>query len=154
MDDAARKPDRILIALLCTIGVLVAVALAVVFSRGEPAPLDERSAAGVVQRYSAAVIDGDTAAAGAYLTEASRAQCSGRVEGMPAPDRVVLVSTTERADSATVMVSIVQSSGGGLFGPSEYEMEDSFSLLKVNGEWKVDRAPYPLMSCSGMPAKL
>ena len=41
------------------------------------------------------------------------------------------MSTTERTDSATVRVSIVQQSQGGPFGPSEYEMEDAFSLLKV-----------------------
>jgi hypothetical protein len=154
MSDAPRKPDRILIVLLGAIAVLVVVALAVVFLRSEPEPLDETSAAGVVQRYSAAVIDGDTAAAASYLTEEARTQCTGKFDGVPRPARVVLVSTTERAESATVTVSIVQSSGGGgPFGPSEFESEDIFSLLKVDGAWKVDSAPYTLLSCTGTPAK-
>jgi hypothetical protein len=152
-DEAARKPDRILIVLLSAIGALVVVALAVVFLRGEPEPLDENSSAGVVQRYSAAVIDGDTDTAGSYLTEGAKTQCSGKFDGMPRPSRVVLVSATERAESATVTVSIVQSAGGGPFGPSEYESEDIFSLLKVGGTWKVDSAPYTLLSFTGTPAK-
>lgn len=153
MNGAARKPDRILIVLLATVGVLVAVALAVVFMRGEPEPLDEASPAGVVQRYSAAVIDGDTVTAGSYLTAAAQTQCVGKFDGMPPPDRVVLVSTRERAESATVTVSIVQSSDGGPFGPSEYQSEDAFSLVKVDGRWKVDAAPFPLLSCAGVPAR-
>jgi hypothetical protein len=153
MNDAARKPDRILIVLLGAIAVLVVVALAVVFMRGDPEPLDETSAAGVVQRYSAAVIGGDTDAAGSYLTERAKTQCAGKFDGVPRPARVVLVSTTERAESATVTVSIVQSSGGGPFGPSEFESQDIFSLLKVGGSWKVDSAPYTLLSCTGRPAR-
>lgn len=149
MDGAAGKPDRILVVLLGVIVVLVAVALAVVFLRGDPKPLDENSPAGVVQRYSAAVIDGDTSAAGSYLTDAARAQCTGKYIGMSRPDRVVLVETNERPESATVTVSIVQSSGGGPFGPSEFESEDSFSLVKAGGAWKIDSAPYTLLSCTG-----
>ena len=154
MDDhTARKPDRILLAIVGVVAVLVVVALAVVFSRGGPAPLDEASPAGVVQRYSAAVIDGDTATADSYLTDAARSTCRGSYPGAPRPTRVVLISTTERADTATVRVSLVQTSPGGPFGSSEYESEDAFSLIKVNGKWMVDQVPYPLMSCTGMPVK-
>ena len=148
-----RKPDRILLAIVGVVVVLVVVALAVVFSRGGPAPLDEASPAGVVQRYSAAVIDGDTATADSYLTDAARTACRGSYPGAPRPARVVLVSTTERTDTATVKVSLVQTSQGGPFGSSEYESEDAFGLLKVNGRWMIDQAPYPLMNCTGMPVK-
>lgn len=153
MGDAARKPDRVLIVLISVIAVLVAVALAVVFSRGEPKPLDEASPAGVVQRYSTAVIDGDAVRADSYLTEDARTTCRGSFGGEPRPVRVVLISTTERAGSATVKVSIVQSSQDGPFGPSEYEMEDAFTLVKADGKWLVDKAPYPLMSCTGTTVK-
>ncbi|UUL77139.1 hypothetical protein NG819_06030 [Pseudarthrobacter sp. Fe7] len=159
MDDTAagghtgRRPDRILLALVGIVVVLVVVALAVVFTRGEPAALDQASPAGVVQRYSKAVIDGDIPTAESFLTPGARSRCYGSSFGEPRPARVVLVSTTERTDSATVKVSIVQSSQGGPFGPSEYEMEDAFSLLKVNGKWLVDQAPYPLTACSAVPVK-
>ncbi|UKA70639.1 hypothetical protein [Arthrobacter sp. FW306-06-A] len=149
----ARKPDRVLLALVGVVVLLVVVALAVVFTRGEPAPLDEDSPAGVVQRYSKAVIDGDVPTAQSYLTEGARSRCRGTYTGEPSPARVVLISTTERTDSATVKVSIVRSAQGGPFGPSEYETEDAFSLLKVNGKWMIDQPPYPLMACTVMPVK-
>jgi hypothetical protein len=153
MNASASKPDRPLMVIASAIALLVVVALAVVFSRGEPKELDETTPAGVVQRYSTAVLDGDTAASNSYLTEAARTQCKGYF-GTPQATRVVLVSTTERAGSATVRVSIVTSSpDGGPFGPSEYEMEDAFSLVKSNGKWMVDRAPEPLMSCAGTLVK-
>lgn len=153
MTDAARKPDRIILVLLGIIGVLVVVALAVVFSRGDPAPLDEASPAGVVQRYSTAVIDGDIATAETYLTDSARTVCRGSFSGEPRPARVVLVSTTERDQSATVKVSMVNSYQDGPFGPSEYEMEDIFTLAKEDGNWKISQAPYMLMACSGKPVK-
>lgn len=150
MDQTPRKPDRILLALIGVVALLVVVALGVVFSRGGPPPLDPASAAGVVQRYSTAVIDGDTEAAQSYLTEDARRTCGGGYySGEPQPSRVVLVSTTERSDSATVRVSIVHSAQDGPFGPSEYEMEDSFRLSKVDGKWLIDQAPYPLQACDG-----
>ncbi|MDQ0662839.1 hypothetical protein QFZ35_001337 [Arthrobacter ulcerisalmonis] len=152
-DEKARKPDRILLALVGVVLLLVVVALAVVFTRGDPAPLDEASPAGVVQRYSKAVIDGDVPTAESFLTTGARSRCSGSYDGEPRPARVVLISTTERADSATVKVSIVQSSQGGPFGQSEYEMEEAFSLLKVNGKWMIDRPPYPLTACRAVPVK-
>lgn len=150
MDQTPRKPDRILLALIGVVALLVVVALAVVFSRGGPPPLDPASAAGVVQRYSAAVIDGDTETADGYLTDNARSVCGGGYySGEPEPSRVVLVSTTERNDSATVRVSIVHSAQDGPFGPSEYETEDSFRLSKVDGKWLIDQAPYPLQACDG-----
>lgn len=153
MNAVARKPDRILIVIVCGIALLVIVAISVVFSRGEPEALDEATPAGVVQRYSMAVIEGDTATANSYQTEASRSRCTGFF-GNTESTRVVLISTTERPDTATVRVSIVTtSSESGPFGPSEYETEDAFSLVKVNDKWMVEQAPYQLMSCSGTPVK-
>jgi hypothetical protein len=147
---AAGKPDRILIAILSAIALLVVVALAVVFTRGAPAALDASTPQGVVQRYSTAVIDGDTATANSYLTEAAKSVCRGYYESGPRPVRVVLISTTERADSAQVRVSLVSSGGGGPFGPSEYEMEDRFALVKSGASWLIEQAPYRLVSCTGL----
>lgn len=153
MNAAARKTDRILIAIVAAITLLVVIALAVVFTRGEPRALDESTPPGVVQRYSTAVIGADTATANSYLTEAARSSCSGYREGGPLPSRVVLISTTERDSTAVVRVSIVTSSPGGPFGPSEYEAEDRFSLVQADGKWLIDQVPYQLMSCTGTSPK-
>jgi hypothetical protein len=153
MNAAAGKPDRILLVMVSAIALLVIVSLAVVFTRGEPEVLNESTPQGVVQRYSTAVIEGDTATANSYLTEAARSSCSGYRQSGPPPARVVLISTTERDNTALVRVSVVSSGSGGPFGPSEYEMEDRFSLVKTDGKWLVDQAPYQLLSCTGLSLK-
>jgi hypothetical protein len=147
---AAGKPDRTLVAILSAIALLVVVALAVVFTRGAPEVLDESRPEGVVQRYSTAVINGDTATANSFLTESAKSVCRGYYDSGPRPVRVVLISTTERDDSALVRVSLVSSGGGGPFGPAEYEMEDRFSLVKSVGTWRIEQAPYQLVSCTGL----
>lgn len=153
MNPAARKPDRILIVILSAIAGLVILALAVVFTRGEPQALDESTPAGVVQRYSTAVLDGDTGAADSYLTAEARSLCGGPSGGGPLPTRVVLISTTERDNSAQVRVSVISPGPGNLLGPSEYEIEDRFSLVRTDGKWMINQVPYPLLSCAGPAVK-
>jgi len=148
MEAARPRPDRTLIVILAVIAALVIVALIVVFTRGEPELLDESAPEGVVQRYSAAVIDGDEAAAIEYLVPELGDPCerigTGPVDGM----RVTLVSTTERDDSADVDVLIVTSYEGGLFGSSEYEEPGVFDLVKDDGEWLIESTPWQLTICS------
>lgn len=151
---AQHKPDRTLLAILAVIAVLVLVALIVVFTRGEPAPLDAATPAGVVQRYSSAVIAGDETAASAYLTDAAKTRCSA---DMPRTEtdklRVTLVSTTERPGSADVRVLVTVSEGGGPFGSAEYQMEGSFDLVKTGDKWLIDRAPWQLTVCQNTAVK-
>lgn len=139
--------------ILAAIGVLVAVALAVVFTRGEPEPLDARTPAGVVQRYAAAVIDGDEAAAAAYLSASTRSKCSDVDRSPGGQLRVVLVATTERAETADVRVLITVSEGGGPFGSAEYQVEDVFDLARSGDTWQIENAPWQLTVCPDGPAK-
>lgn len=142
----ARSP-RTLIVILGVIAALVILALTVVFTRGEPARLDESTPAGVVQRYSAAVIAGDESAAAEYLTDGVRAECS-RFEQFGRGDLAVsLVSTKERDDSADVTVSIASSTGNGPFGAAESGYEDVFGLVRVDGAWRIESAPWQLAVC-------
>ena len=146
MNASPTRPDRTLIVILSVIVVLVIVALAVVFSRGEPKLLDESTPAGVVQRYSAAVISGDEDAAVEYLTPAL--QCDTYEPTYVENVRVTLGSTTERADSADVSVSIVTTyEDGGPFGPSENEVTENFNLEKVDGKWLISTTPWSLTIC-------
>lgn len=147
------RPDRTLLALLAALAVLVVVALAVVFTRGDPAPLDAATPAGVVQRYAAAAIDGDEAGAAAYLTDAARKRCdTGEGMGMDRL-RVTLIGTTERGNSADVRVLITSSEGGGPFGSSEYQSENVFDLVRTGDKWLIDRAPWQLTVCPHPGAK-
>ncbi|TFC94087.1 MULTISPECIES: hypothetical protein [Cryobacterium] len=147
MSTVSGKPDRTLIVLLSVIGALVVVALIVVFTGGEPEQLDADTPAGVVQAYSAAVIDGDEQAAGEYLTASAFTDCENFDRGPTDNIQVTLVSTTERAQSADVKVSIVTSYGSGPFGADEYETEGVFDLVADNGGWLIDGAPYELAIC-------
>lgn len=149
-----RRPDRTLLAILAAIAVIVVVALIAVFTRGAPAPVDEATPAGVVQRYSAAVIAGDETAAATYLTDAARNRCSSGMERMSGDNlRVTLVSTTERPASADVRVLITVSEGGGPFGSAEYQIEDGFDLVKTGDKWLIDRAPWQLTVCQDAAVK-
>lgn len=147
------RPDRTLLAILAALAVLVIVALAVVFTRGDPAPLDAATPAGVVQRYAAAVIDGDEAAAAAYLSDAARNRCGAAERSGVDRLRVTLVATTERADSADVRVLITVFQGGGPFGSSEYQVEDVFDLAKTGDKWLIDHAPWQLTVCPNPAVK-
>ena len=146
-------------AVLAIIAGLVAVALAVVFFRGQPEPLPESTPAGVVQRYAAAVLDGDEAAARRYSTDGRfgtgqpGAPCTRAERPAAGALRVTLVSTVERADTAEVHVVLATSNGSGPFGNSEYEAEAVFGLERVNGNWLVATAPWQFTICPVPAAK-
>ena len=141
------KPDRSLIVILGVIAALVIVALAVVFTRGEPAPLDADTPEGVVQLYAQAVLAGDEQTAADYLSKGRLDNCD-RVDPGPLDNvRLTLVSSTVRENSADVRVSIVTATDNGPFGASEYENEDNFDLIKTNGRWLIDRTPWQLTIC-------
>jgi hypothetical protein len=143
-----RGRDRTLLAVLVVVGILVAVAVAVVFSRGPAAPLDSQSPEGAVQRYTAAVVAGDEQAAGTFLSDRWLAQCDPNQSFMDGSSvRVTLVSTTERPESADVHVLITTSYEGDPFGAGSSSYEEVFDLVKVDHRWKIDTAPWELAVC-------
>lgn len=147
MDTDARRPDRTLFIVIAAVAALVVIALIVVFTRGGAAPLDESTPAGVVQRYTEAVIAGDEESARGYLAADVRDGCE-RLDPGPLDDvRVALEATTERGDTADVDVSVVTTSSGGLFGPSEYRSEESFGLVREAEGWVIDSAPWQFAVC-------
>ncbi|MEO5778648.1 hypothetical protein [Arthrobacter sp. PAMC25284] len=141
------RPDRTLLIVVSVIAVLVIVALVVVFTRGAPPQLGETTPAGVVQRYSAAVIDGDEAAAAAYLSDAAGKNCDAFGRPFARNLRVTLVSTTERTDTADVRVLMTESGADGPFGSGEYQTEDGFDLIRSGNTWLIARAPWQLTVC-------
>ena len=150
MFTAPAKRDRTLPVLLAVLGLLVVAALAVVFLRPDPALRGADTPEGVVQRYSAAVIDGDDEAAAGYLTEAPE-PCQDWEGDVDEDQRVSLVSTETRGGAAEVKVSVVGFDPGGPFGSSEYETEETFELKKMGGSWLIDTVPWRLRVCgSGM----
>lgn len=149
MDASARQPDRTLIVILGVIGALVVVALVVVFTRGAPASLDASTPEGVVQRYAAAVLEGDEESAIDYLVPELGDPCQRIGPTASEGVSVTHVSTTEREDTADVRVLIVTSYEGGLFGSSQYEEEVDFDLVKVGDRWLIESTPWQFAVCSG-----
>ena len=148
MDAARPRPDRTLIVILAVIAALAVVALIVVFTRGEPAALDESTPEGVVQRYSAAVLEGDEATASEYLVPELADPCVPTGTGPSDDMRVTLASTTERDDTADVRVLITVTYEGGLLGSSDYEEEGEFDLVRADGDWLIESTPWQLAICS------
>ncbi|MHA7263623.1 hypothetical protein ACX80W_10520 [Arthrobacter sp. TMN-37] len=148
MNSAPVRRDRTLPVLLAVLGLLVVVALAVVFTRGEVKLLDASTPGGVVQRYAAAAIEGDEEAAAAYLAEPAE-PCDEFYETTGDNRRISLVSTRERGTTAEVEVSIVTFEAGGPFGSSEYEFKDHFGLVREDGDWLIDQVPWQLRICGG-----
>ena len=151
--DTAPQPkrDSALITVLVAIGVLVLVAVIVVFSRGTPEALDPSTPEGVVQRYTTAVIDGDEDAAAEYLTADLLEDCDRFETGIIDNVRVTLVSTTVRATSADVRVSITETYQNGPFGVSESSYEDVFDLALIDGHWLIQAAPWRFVICPAKP---
>ncbi|MGR2752204.1 hypothetical protein [Agromyces arachidis] len=141
------RADRTLLVILAAVAALVAVALVVVFTRGEPEQLDEATPEGVVQRYTAAVIAGDEGEAMGYLVPDVAEDCI-RIETAPSDRmRVTLASTTERDDSADVDVLISWSYDEGPLGGSGVEEEGTFDLVRTDDGWRIETAPWPLTIC-------
>ncbi|MFC9559337.1 hypothetical protein [Agromyces sp. NPDC056965] len=143
----ATGSNRTLIVILSVIGVLIVVALVVVFTRGAPPLLDESTPEGAVQRYSAAVIDGDEAAAIEYLVPELGDPCREFDGGDSQDLRVTHVSTTQRDDAAEVQVLITTTYDAGPFDSPSYEEKAEFELVRSGGGWLIESTPWPLTIC-------
>lgn len=142
------RPDRTLLVVLLAVAALVVLALVVVFTRGTAPPIDASTPAGVVQRYTEAVIAGDERAAREHLVADAREGCEPTDPGTFDDVRVTLGSTTERDNTADVEVFVITSSGGGLFGPSEYREEATFDLVREGSGWVIETAPWQFAVCT------
>lgn len=147
MQPDAARPDRTLITILSVIAVIVIVALVVVFTRGAPADVDPSTPEGVVQSYTRAVISNDRDAALGMLAADIRDNCDRAEPNNIRNLRMSVISTTAKANSAVVEVTIAHNTGGGLFGDSSYSNDASFTMVREDGAWKVEYTPWEFMLC-------
>jgi hypothetical protein len=146
MSDAARRSRTTLIALVSGVVLVVVIALIAVFARGETTQLDAGTPEGVVQRYAQAVVDGDVPTALSHLVPDVADECE-RVPPLGDDVRVTLLETTERDDTARVRVLVVRVYDTGPLGADEFESEEVFDLVEVDGEWLIETAPWQLAVC-------
>ncbi|WP_194408657.1 DUF4878 domain-containing protein [Microbacterium cremeum] len=140
-------PSRVFLwALLAVMGLVVVVALIVVFARGGTTQFDPETPEGVVQRYAQAVSDGDVRTALTYLAPEIADSCE-RVHPGTEDHRMTLVDTTERDGTARVEVIVATIYGSGPLGADEYQSEEAFDLVREDGSWFIETAPWQFTVC-------
>lgn len=135
------------------LGLVVAaisiVALIAVLALKETTPqLDAKTPEGTVQQYLQSVTDRDFNSAITYL--ASDTKCKIEDFDQAYIDdsiRVSLLDTTITSNSASVKVSIENSSGDP-FGGS-YAEAQTFRLTQSDSGWKISGIPWPTYQCGG-----
>jgi hypothetical protein len=146
-DPHARRSRILMVSLAVAVAVVVLIALIAVFVQREPVQYAEDTPEGVVQRYAQAVVDGDVDTALTYLVDDTADDCD-RIPVDTQDRRVTLLQTTERDDTARVEVLVATVYGSGPLGPSEYESEGAFDLVKEGDAWLIRTAPWELVVCA------
>lgn len=146
MSDDARRPRLLSIVLLIVIGVVVIAAVIVALVRPGATTFDADTPEGVVQRYAQAMSEGDVETALSHLRPALAEDCD-RAPLETGDVRMTLVKTNEHDDTATVRVVVTTIYGSGPFGPSEFQSEDTFSLVREGGQWFIDTTPWQFTVC-------
>ena len=61
--------------------------------------------------------------------------------------RITLDDVDAVGEVTNVRVKITETRGGGLFGPSEYTRDMTFSLRQYDGEWRIVHHRDPRFEC-------
>jgi hypothetical protein len=146
-DTATKAPgrDRPMIVGLVAIGLVVVLAIVAVVAGGRTADLDPASPEGVVQRYAQALLDEDPDAALALLADQD---CTFEEYFYYERDMRVTLGDVEITDNrARVEVTVSWPSGEPVLDPYGSSERNVFQLIATEGEWRIDRAPWPFWAC-------
>jgi len=143
------KSDRFLIFILAGIGILAALAVVIYFNRlGNQAYSSENTPQGVVQNYIIAVSKENSDLAYQYLAQTPTKPTQERFQQYFLNFRtsiseisVQIGETTLAGDQASVALIFIQPDSSP-FGTS-YRQEQTASLIRVNGVWKITQMPFP-----------
>lgn len=141
-------------AVVVLVGVIAIAALLVAAwssGRRRTADLPAGSPQATVQAYLRAVSDSDRVAARAQLADGLAQQCLLESMTFPTVDRAVLVTTTDRGDTATVVVNVTERWGSGLFDLNDATARQTFELVRTPAGWRIGTMPWPLYACSPTP---
>ena len=141
-----QKANRVLGLAVAAISI---VALIAVLAIKETAPqLDSKTPEGTVQQYLQSVTDRDFNSAITYLATDSKCKIEDFDQAYIQDSlRISLSDTSITSDSASVKVSIENSSGDP-FG-SSYTESQIFRLTKSDSGWKISGIPWPTYQCGG-----
>lgn len=153
--------DQFLYGILIGIGVLVIGALILFFiRRGQVTYGNDTTPAGALQNYFLAVQRRDYQRAYDYLVEGAGKPAYSSFQQQFLTHQNDLINNTavevgkvtmdELTQQAFVEVTLITSSGD-LFG-SSYSRQETAVMVRQNGAWKVQQAPYPYDVVEPAPA--
>ncbi len=128
---------------LIAVGVIVALAVAVIVRSAPPEPFPDGTPEAAVQAYLIATIDSNLPAAEALLSDEGKKQCEGYFDLDSSLQRARIVETKIFDDTAVVEVSFARSSSGDAFA-SEYVETGRFDLTLGESGWLIDQLPWSL----------
>lgn len=145
------KQDRLLLIILAVIGGLVALALTLFFVRQRAQEYGpENTPSGVVRNYALALEKKDYQRAYSYLADL---ETTRRFEDFRRyflgdswrREEVALRIVSERiaGEEAWVDLTIIHSSGGGIFGEAVWQSDETAILVFQNNAWKITQMPSP-----------
>ena len=146
------RDDKFLLGILAGIGALLVLALiAIVFLRQPAQELPVNTPGGTVQRFLQALDRREYDRAYDYLGSAADKPSREEFTRYNA-DRLAYDQTSRRlqieqesisGESATVVVAVTHfSTGGPLFGSSEWTESETFALRREAGSWLITSLPY------------
>ncbi len=142
------------IAAGAVIGLLLIASIVVSLLRGET-EFDSGSPQAVVQQYIRALAEEDFDAARSLWSPDLREHCSLEtfvtdsrydVDRMDEA-RYTLGAVRTVGETASVEIEITHTSGGGIFGPSEYSRTGHYSLRSYDEGWLVTSHTTPRIEC-------
>ncbi|MEZ0396653.1 MAG: hypothetical protein ABWK53_09530 [Anaerolineales bacterium] len=140
------RQDKFLLGILIFIGLLVAVSLALFFSRGQPQPVADDTPEGVVYNYLLALQERDYERAYAYLAEAASKPSLWNFrhfyqQNVDFSTLAVEVGASQvDDDSAQVEIIITRLSGDPFI--RSWEETGSALLVQQDGAWKIRSLPW------------
>ena len=131
------------------------IAAIVISLIGSEQPMPEGTPERTVQRFLTALQVEDYRLAHSLLSDSRKEICKltdlvgGDALGVERYEdtRVVLKDTEIFDDAAVVIASITTIENSGPFGTSEHSSDQSYDLVKEQGEWRIDERFWPHMGC-------
>lgn len=135
--------------------LVASVVVAVLQNEAEFAPGSPEAA---VQAYLRSLHEDDFQAVHDALSPELRDKCSiedmfsGRYPGQRRSvledKRITLEGAKTLGETTFVTVRIVELRSDGLFGPSGYDYDETFTLEQFDGHWKFSENPWPHFDCA------
>ena len=136
------------------LGVLLVASVAISLMRGET-QLDPNSPEYTVQQYVRALASEDYEAAGALWSPELMEDCSieglaldaGRSHDRLSEARITLKDSRAAGETTLVRIGVVRTTGGGIFGPSEFESSHEYGVRQFEGQWRITGHTWPGNRC-------